>query len=73
MDWILLMAALVVSFLVFGFLVRVIKAAISTAITIAIIVLTLQIILGAGPTDLWQEILGLWQQLGQWITKQFGG
>ncbi|GAB4376560.1 MAG: hypothetical protein Kow00121_23880 [Elainellaceae cyanobacterium] len=68
MDWILLVAALVVSFLVFGFLVRVVRAAIGTAIAIALVVLALQLVFGIGPNDLWQEVENLWD--GLWLRFQ---
>lgn len=61
MNWILLIAALIVSFLVFTWLVRVVKATIKTAILIALIVLALQLLFGIGPTDLWEQVNGLWQ------------
>lgn len=65
MEWILVIAAVVVSFLVFGFLARVAKAAIGTAIAIAIVVLVLQIVFGIGPNELWQETQNLWEGLWQ--------
>jgi hypothetical protein len=67
MNLILLIAAIVVSLLVFGFLVRVAKAAIGTAITIAIVVLVLQIAFGISPNQLWQEVTQLWENLWQQV------
>lgn len=65
MEPILIIAALIVSFLVFTFLLRVAKSAISTAITIAIVVLLLQLVFGIGPRELWEQIVGLWQGIFQ--------
>lgn len=66
---ILLIAALIVTFLVFTWLIKVVKATLQTALTIAIIVLILQLIFGIGPSQLWQKIIELpqiiWQQPNQ--------
>ncbi|MGA9382082.1 MAG: hypothetical protein WBV73_25255 [Phormidium sp.] len=66
---IVLIAALIVTFLVFTWLIKVVKATLQTALTIAIIVLILQLIFGIGPTQLWQKITELpqliWQQPNQ--------
>lgn len=67
MNLILLIAALIVSLLVFGFLIRVTKAAIGTAITIALVVLVLQIAFGIAPNQLWQEVTQLWENLWRQI------
>lgn len=68
MNWLLLGAALVVSFLVFGFLVRVLRAAASTAIAIALVVLLL-LVLGIAPAELWHEVRGLWQGLWENLRR----
>lgn len=70
MSLILLAAAVIVSVLVFGFLIKVVRAAIGTAVMIALIVLLLQIVFGIGFDDLWQQILGLWQNLWRSITNR---
>ncbi len=62
-DLIILIAAIFVAWLVFTWLVKVVKASISTAITIAVIVLILQLVFGIGPQELWQQILDLPQML----------
>ncbi|MBW4658307.1 MAG: hypothetical protein KME15_06510 [Drouetiella hepatica Uher 2000/2452] len=67
MNLILFIAALVVSFLVFAFLVRVFKAAIGTAIAVAVIVLVLQLAFGIAPTQLLQEIRNLFDRLWQMV------
>ncbi|HEY9630609.1 MAG TPA: hypothetical protein V6C84_25210 [Coleofasciculaceae cyanobacterium] len=69
MNLILFIAALVVSFLVFAFLVRVLKAAIGTAIAVAVVVLLLQLAFGIAPTQLWQEMQNLFDKLWQMIKR----
>ena len=68
-ELIVLIAALIVTFLVFTWLIKVVKATIQTALTIAIIVLILQLIFGIGPTQLWQKITELPQIIWQQPTK----
>ncbi|MEB3232512.1 MAG: hypothetical protein VKJ64_15995 [Leptolyngbyaceae bacterium] len=65
MNWIILIAALVISFLIFTWLIRVVKATVTTAFTIALLVLLLQLFFGIGPQDIWQEVTTLWQQMTQ--------
>jgi hypothetical protein len=65
MEPVLIIAALIVSFLVFTFLLRVAKSAISTAVTIAIVVLLLQLVFGVGPGELWEQMVRLWRGLLQ--------
>jgi len=69
MNLILFIAALVVSFLVFAFLVRVLKAAIGTAIAVAVVILLLQLAFGIAPAQLWQEIHNLFDKLWQMIKR----
>jgi hypothetical protein len=64
---ILLIAAILVSWLVFTGLVKVAKTTIGTALAIAAIVLALQIIFGINPQELWQEIIQLPQTLWQFF------
>ncbi|MGF1536307.1 MAG: hypothetical protein ACFB4J_07470 [Elainellaceae cyanobacterium] len=63
MSPILLIAALVISFFIFTWLIRVVRATVSTAITIALIALALQLLFGIGPQDLWRQFVALWQSL----------
>ncbi|MEB3210430.1 MAG: hypothetical protein VKL39_03720 [Leptolyngbyaceae bacterium] len=63
MEIALILAALIVSFLVFTWLIRVVKATITTALTIALVVLVVQLVFGIGPQDLWQTLSGFWRQL----------
>jgi predicted PurR-regulated permease PerM len=69
MELIILIASLLVSWLVFTWLVKVLKASIGTAISIAIVVLILQLAFGIGPQELWQQIINLPQTIQQF----FGG
>ncbi|WP_416676333.1 hypothetical protein [Egbenema bharatensis] len=41
------------------------KSAISTAVTIAIVILLLQLFFGVGPGELWEQIVSLWRGLLQ--------
>lgn len=65
---ILLIAAIVVSWLAFTALLKVLKTTITTAITIAAIILTLQILFGITYLDLWQQITQFPQTLWRMIT-----
>ena len=64
-DLLLLIAALVVSWLIFTALIKVVKTTVTTAIVIAGIILTLQLVFGINPQDLWQQITQLPQTLWQ--------
>ncbi|MFB2897289.1 hypothetical protein ACE1CI_30605 [Aerosakkonemataceae cyanobacterium BLCC-F50] len=68
-ELIVLIAALIVTFLVFTWLIKVVKATVQTALTIALLVLILQIVFGIGPNQIWQKIIQLpqliWQQPNQ--------
>ena len=68
MDWILLIAALFIAILIFTWLLNVVKATISTALTVAFIVLLVQLLFGIGPVDLWNQIVALWQGVTQVLT-----
>lgn len=70
MELILVIAAIVVSWLVFTALIKVVKTTISTAIMVAAVVLALQLIFGIGPTDLWQQINDLFQGIWRLLTGQ---
>lgn len=69
-DLIVLVAALVVSFLVFTWLLKIVKTAFSTAVAIAILLLLVQIFLGIGPVDLWQQGTALLQNLWESVRPQ---
>lgn len=67
-DLIILIAALIVSWLVFTALIKVVKTTVSTAIAIAAIVLVLQLVFGINPQDVWQQITQLPQILWHVVT-----
>jgi len=69
MDWILLAAALIVIFLLIGFIVRAIKAAIGTAVMIAIVLLIVHVVFGIAPNELWQEITNLLQGIWRSVNS----
>ena len=58
-ELIILIASLLVSWLVFNWAVKVLKASLSTAISLAIIVLTMQLMFGIGPNQLFQYVIHL--------------
>jgi predicted PurR-regulated permease PerM len=62
-ELIILLASLVITWLVFTWLIKVLKASIGTAIAIAAIVLILQIIFGINNQEIWQQIINLPQTL----------
>ncbi len=57
-DWMLLVAALVTSLVVFTLLMRILRTVISLVIPIAIVALVLQFAFGLSPMRLWQEAVG---------------
>lgn len=65
MEIVLLIAALLVAILVFTWMVRVVKATVTTALTIAVIVLALQLLFGIDSQDLFRTLSGLWRGLWQ--------
>ncbi len=66
MDLLLLGAAIVVTFLVFTWLVKVVKATVKTALLVAIVLFALQFI-GIGPDKVTQEIGKIGQFLWQLV------
>lgn len=66
-ELITLIAALLLAWLLFTWLVRVVKTTISTAFAIAAIVLLLQVAFGIDPPVLWAEI----QRFGQVLQTLF--
>lgn len=67
-ELIILMAALIVSWLVFTALIKIVKTTATTAIAIAGIILVLQLVFGIGYQDLWQQITQLPQLLWNLVT-----
>jgi len=68
MNIVLLIAAILVTFLVFTWLVKVVRATIGTAIAIAVLVLLLQLVFGIGPAQVWQQVSQFFQALWQLLT-----
>ena len=56
MDLVILTGALIITYLVFIALIKIIKTSLTTAISIALLVLLLQLIFGIQPEQLWQQI-----------------
>ncbi len=67
-DLIIFIAAVIVSWLVFTALIKIVKTTATTAIAIAAIVLGLQIGFGVDPRDLWQQITQLPQIVWNLVT-----
>lgn len=70
MNFILLIGAIIISLLVFGFVLKVMRAAIGTAIGIALIVLVLQLIFGVAPQEVWQTLQGIWENFIRLLPKR---
>jgi len=69
MEIILAIAALIISVLIFTWLIKVVKTTLKTAIFIAIVALVLQLVFGIGPQDLWQQM----SQKTQALIELFSG
>jgi len=67
-DLLILIAALVVSGLLLTWLLKVVKATFSAALSIAAIALVLQLVFGIGPNQLWQQVIQVPQQLWESVT-----
>jgi hypothetical protein len=66
MTWVIVLAALIVTFLVFAWLLKVVKATLGAALAIAAVVLAVQLFFGVGPAELWSQVVQLWNgQLGK--------
>jgi predicted membrane chloride channel (bestrophin family) len=63
MNWILLVAAIVIFILLLRWFGKVIKATIGTAIALTLILAILYFGLNISPMDLWQEGSNVWDQL----------
>lgn len=72
-ELIIFVAALVVSVLLFAWLVRVAKSTLRTAVIIAGIALLLQLLFGIGPQDLFQVVVRLlelaWEQVSGGLNQ----
>lgn len=70
LELITLIAALIVSWLVFTALIKVVKTTIQTAIAIAAIILILQLAFGIAPQTLWQQITQLPEIFWHRVTEK---
>ncbi|MBW4679850.1 MAG: hypothetical protein KME19_07020 [Microcoleus vaginatus WJT46-NPBG5] len=67
LNLITLLAALIVSWLVFTALINLLKTTLKTAVSIAAVVLVLQLAFGIGPQQLWQQLIELPQTVLQQV------
>ncbi|MBD2040574.1 hypothetical protein [Microcoleus sp. FACHB-672] len=70
LNLITLLAALIVSWLVFTALINLLKTTLKTAVSIAAVVLVLQLAFGIGPQQLWQQLIELPQTVLQQVIGQ---
>ena len=70
MNLVLLLAALLITVLVFTWLLKVVKATLSTAIAIALLILVLQLFFGIGPAQVWQQVNQVGQTIWQTVTGE---
>lgn len=56
MEIAIVIVAIVVAFLVFTWLIKVVRATFRTAMLVALILLALQLIFGIGPQALWEHV-----------------
>ncbi|MBD1911615.1 MULTISPECIES: hypothetical protein [unclassified Leptolyngbya] len=62
MELLLLLAALVIAFLVFTWLVRVVKATLSLVVAIALLIILLRVF-GVSPGEIWETLTNLWSRI----------
>ena len=67
-ELIILIAALIVSWLVFTALIKIVKTTVTAAIAIAGIILILQLVFGIGYQDLWEQITKIPQLVWNIVT-----
>jgi hypothetical protein len=70
MNWILLISAIVIAWLVITWLLNVVKTTLTTAFTVAAIVTVLYLLVGIGPQQIWDQILSLPQLVLERIQGQ---
>lgn len=70
MNYILIGAAALISWLVFTWLLRVAKTTMKTAFLVAAIVMILQVVLGIGPDQVWRQVTELPQLIQDWLSRQ---
>jgi len=62
-NLIVLLAAILISWLVFNLLIKIVKTSLNTAFLIATFILCLQIFFGVSPREIWHEIVSLPQTI----------
>lgn len=68
-NLIILLAAVLISWLVFNLLIKILKTSLNTAFIIATLLLCLQISFGVSPREIWQEIIHLPETIRQFFVK----
>ncbi|MEB3309936.1 MAG: hypothetical protein VKJ02_06850 [Snowella sp.] len=68
MQIVLLIGAVIVAWLVFSWLINIVKVSIKTAVSIALIILVLQFAFGISPQKLWDEVMNL-PKMGQQLFQ----
>lgn len=61
MELLLLVAALIIAFLVFSWLMKVVRATISLVVAIALLIILLRVF-GVSPGEVWETITNLWSR-----------
>lgn len=69
-EVIILIASIIITWLVFTWLIKVVKASLQTAVTIAVIVMILQIVFGIRYQEVWQQIINLPQFIWQFFQNK---
>ncbi|MGA1263315.1 MAG: hypothetical protein ACO331_05325 [Prochlorothrix sp.] len=69
-NLIVLISALVVAWLIFTWVLNVLKATLTTAFVVAIIAAALSIIVGIGPSELFNQVINLPQTLLDLVRGQ---
>lgn len=69
MNFLVIIVALIISWLVFTALLKIVKTTLTTAITIALLVLALQLLFGITPQTVWQQVQQLWQAIADFLQR----
>lgn len=63
MEIVLLLAAMLIAWGVFAWLVKVLKASVQMAFGVAVVLVIIQVVFGIGPQQFWQQITNLPQTI----------
>jgi len=69
MNFLVIIVAFVISWLVFTALLKILKTTVTTALTIALLVLALQLVWGITPQTVWQQVQPIWQAIVGWVQR----